>query len=338
LASEVTSDGRDQVTIVDDLSRGRDDPELRDLLARANVRLVSADLATRDAWDDIGSDYDEVYHFAAVIGVRNVIEAPQHVLRVNMLSTLYLLDWLAAGGGTKVVFASTSEAYAWTSHFYNVPIPTPEDVPLALTDLSNPRSSYAGSKIFGELAVAHACRSAGKPFVVMRYHNVYGPRMGMDHVIPEVLKRALDGENPLAVYSADNTRAFCYVSDAVSGTIAAMRTPEADGATINIGNDAAEVKIRDLVVRLLDVAGLDVRIVPALSENDPIERRCPDLTRARRLLRYEPRVSLDVGLARTTAWYVSELRRGANSDASRRGRTSKVSGTDTPGAHRDGRG
>ncbi|MBV9214352.1 MAG: NAD-dependent epimerase/dehydratase family protein, partial [Actinobacteria bacterium] len=202
----------------------------------------------------------------------------------------------------KVLFSSTSEAYAWTRHFHELPIPTPEDVPVSLTDLTNPRSSYAGSKVFGELAVIQYCRANEMPYSIVRYHNVYGPRMGTDHVIPELFLRARGGQNPLVVYSPEHIRAFCYVSDAVEATLLAMDSPRGDGETFNVGNDREEIRIEDLARRLLVRAGIDVDIDPR-SADDPISRRCPDVSKARALLGYEPRVDLERGLELTLAWY-----------------------------------
>ena len=206
-----------------------------------------------------------------------------------------------------MLFSSTSETYAWTQHFHELPIPTPESSPLALTDLADPRSSYAGSKIFGELAVTQYCLAHRKPFVIVRYHNVYGPRMGSEHVIPELFERARSGEDPLTVYSVDHRRAFCYVSDAVEATVAAMREPAAEGLTINVGNDREEISIGELAERLLEYANVEVAISPGEAANDPVKRRCPDLSRARTLLGYEPRVTLAEGLEQTLAWYADRL-------------------------------
>ncbi|HEY3181437.1 MAG TPA: NAD-dependent epimerase/dehydratase family protein [Gaiellaceae bacterium] len=308
LARRLADEEGTELTIVDDFSRGRHDAELATLTARPNVRLSTADLTAADSWRRLGGGYDEVYHLVAVIGVKHVLARPHDVVRINALSTIHLLDWFVGGGGSKVLFSSTSEAYAWTQQFHELPVPTPEEVPLSLTKLGDPRSSYAGSKIFGELAVAQYCGVHGKSFVVVRYHNVYGPRMGREHVIPELLERALGGENPLVVYSADHTRAFCFVTDAVEATVAAMRTPAADGQTINIGNDAEEVTISDLASRLVERAKLTVAIEPRSAVNDPVPRRCPDLSRARSLLAYEPKVTLDDGLDRTLTWYAPKLR------------------------------
>jgi UDP-glucose 4-epimerase/UDP-glucuronate decarboxylase len=307
LAQRLAADEADRITLLDNFSRGRLDHELEELAARPNVELVTGDLCDRSTWATLERGYDELFHLAAVIGVKNVLERPQEVIRTNALSTLFLLDWLAEDGAEKILFSSTSEAYAWTHRVRELPIPTPEDVPLTLTDLGDPRSSYAGSKIFGELAVTHACRAAGKRFVIVRYHNVYGPRMGSEHVIPELFQRATAGQDPLTVYSANHCRAFCYVSDAVDATIAAMRVPSADGATINVGNDGEEILIGDLAERILALANLRVRIAPTEAANDPIERRCPDLSRARALLGFEPRVGLDEGLRLTLDWYARSL-------------------------------
>jgi UDP-glucuronate decarboxylase len=307
LAEALSLDATDEVTLLDNLSRGVQDDDLQALLRRPNVTLAVGDLRDVGVWNELEKGYDEVYHLAAVIGVRKVIEQPADVIRTNALSTLNLLDWIVDGGASKVLFSSTSEAYAWTQHFHELPVPTPEDIPLSLTNLADPRSSYAGSKIFGELAVTHYCQARGTPFAIVRYHNVYGPRMGNEHVIPELFQRARSGQDPLTVYSVDHRRAFCYVSDAVAATIAAMREPAAEGWTINVGNDREEMPIGELAERLLRSARIEATISPQKAASDPVKRRCPDLTRARELLGYEPRVMLDEGLERTLAWYADKL-------------------------------
>ena len=303
LATALAADGANEITLVDNFARGKMDRELAALCERPGVRMLSLDLCDATSYAQLGGGYDEVYHLAAMLGVENVLQRPVDVLRVNALMTAQFLEWFIVGGGEKLLFSSTSEAYAWTLQFHELPIPTPEDVPLALTDLKNPRSTYAGSKIFGEMAVIHYCRSVGKPFAIARYHNVYGPRMGNDHVIPQLYRRAADGQNPLVVYSADHVRAFCYVSDAVATTIAAMRTPSANGETFHVGNDGEEITMGALACRILAKAGIDAKIAPQPAANDPIQRRCPDVSKARRILNYRPSVTLDQGLEITLPWY-----------------------------------
>jgi len=305
LAKTLSAKGDADLTLVDNHSRGPRDAEMEELLNHPRVRLLELDLASPEAYQKLGTGYDEVYHLAAVIGVRNVLERPWDVVRINALSTILILDWFRGGGGRKLLFSSTSEAYAWTRLFHDIPVPTPENVPVALTDLGLPRSSYAGSKIFGELAVTHAC--TGKPYTIVRYHNVYGPRMGWQHVVPEIMMRLQKGENPLRVFSPSHTRAFCYVADAVRATVACMESPEADGGTFNIGNDLEELSVRDLAGKIMGAVKI---VVPTLEEeaaHDPVKRRCPDLSRIRSTLGFEPVVSLQEGLAQTAAWYLPRV-------------------------------
>ncbi|MFH1190095.1 MAG: NAD(P)-dependent oxidoreductase [Candidatus Omnitrophota bacterium] len=311
LALRLSGEPSSRLILVDNLARGKMDEELKSLIAKPNVRLIRGDLTDRRTYKRLGTGFDEVYHLAAVVGVGIVVDKPQEVLRINAMSTLYLLEWFASGGGKKLLFSSTSEAYAWTNFFHKLPLPTPEDVPLSLTSLDNPRSSYAGSKIFGELAVTQYCDIYKKPFVIIRYHNIYGPRMGYEHAIPQIYHRAFGGQNPLVVYSANHTRTFCYVSDAVDGTIAAMRARRADGGTFNIGSDKEELSIGRLAKLILKKAGIKAGIEPRVYVRDPITRRCPDLSRAKRVLGYRPSVCLDEGLGPTIDWYKNRFRKKA---------------------------
>ena len=285
-----------------------DDADLRRLRERRNISVVTIDLTRPEEYAKLQGPYAHVYHLAAIIGVENVLRRPHDVVVKNALSTLHLLDWFVRGGGQKILFSSTSEAYAWTQQFYELAIPTPEAVPLALTDLSNPRISYAGSKIHGELAVTQVCRAHDKAYTIVRYHNVYGPRMGYEHVIPQLFERVRGGENPLKVYSASHQRAFCYVADAVNATIIAMTSEEGNGETFNIGNQRSEVRIDDLALLIGRLAGKQVTIKNAVAANDPIVRRCPDMSKTKRLLGFEASVGLEQGVAETLAWYETSPR------------------------------
>jgi UDP-glucose 4-epimerase/UDP-glucuronate decarboxylase len=239
---------------------------------------------------------------AAVVGVRNVETDPARVVRTNTLALMHLLDWLGPESGV-LFFASTSETYAGGVSAGTVPVPTGEDVPLTIEDIRAPRFAYAASKILGEAAVIHTSRARGLHAVIGRFHNVYGPRMGADHVIPELSLRALRGEDPFRVYGADQRRAFCHVSDAVEAMRLLMGAQAAWGQIVNIGNDTEETRVEDLARLVLKMA----RIAPAL-ERAPapagsVERRCPDLGRLRALTGFSPKIPLETGVAETFAWY-----------------------------------
>ena len=301
LATRLAGDGH-ALTVVDDLSRGRADAALAALRARDGVAFHQADLTRPGALDGLARDWDQVYMLAAVVGVRNVERDPARVIRVNTLALLNVLAWLP-GRGETLFFSSTSENYAGGVSNGTVPVPTPEDVPLSVPDPAAPRWAYAASKIVGEAAVLHEARARGLRVIVGRFHNVYGPRMGADHVIPELALRALRRESPFRLYGAEQRRAFCHVSDAAEAMVRLIATEAAWGRVVNIGNDAEEIRIGDLARLVLDTAGFAPTIEPVPAPAGSVERRCPDLTRLRALTGFQPKVGLAAGVRDTFEWY-----------------------------------
>ncbi|MDQ2589103.1 NAD-dependent epimerase/dehydratase family protein [Saccharothrix yanglingensis] len=296
LTRRLLADGH-EVIVVDDFSRGRDDPELTAL----GVRVLSADLTDPASFTALPATVEQVYLLAAVVGVRNVEADPARVLRVNTLSVLNTLDWLRPH--QQLFFASTSETYAGGVETGVVPFPTPETTPLVVEDVTAPRFAYAVSKMWGESAVVHTCRAKGVAAVIGRFHNVYGPRMGSDHVIPELSLRALRREDPFRVYGTDQFRAFCHVDDAVDAVVRLMAVPEARGRIVHIGDDTAETNIGELAELVLRVAGHAPTLDRVPAPRGSVRRRCPDLTRLRALTGFEPKVALDDGVRRTFDWY-----------------------------------
>ncbi|MFI5908200.1 NAD-dependent epimerase/dehydratase family protein [Dactylosporangium sp. NPDC051541] len=300
LARRLLAEGH-AVTLVDDFSRGRDDADLAAVRAHPGATVRSADLTAAATWAALPRIWDQVYLLAAVVGVRNVEGDPARVVRVNTLTALHLLDWVEPG--QRVFFASTSEVYAGGVDAGTVAVPTAEDVPVTVADVTAPRFAYAISKLLGEAAFVHMGRAKGVAAVVGRFHNVYGPRMGADHVIPEMALRALRGEDPFRVPGADQHRAFCYVDDAVEAMLRLMATPAAGGRIVHIGDDTAETNIADLAKLVLRQTGTPATLLPLPAPPGSVRRRCPDLTLLRTLTGYQPAVPLEEGVRRTVAWY-----------------------------------
>ncbi len=287
------------VTIVDNFARGVQDPFLR-ALEQKGVRIVKRDLLT-ESWE-FSEDFDAVVHLAAIIGVRHVLERPYAVLRDNVLLTDRAIAFAHTQKALKsFLFASTSEVMAGSLLHLNMPLPTPEDFPLALTDLAQPRTSYMLSKIYGEAM----CQHSGLPFTIIRPHNIYGPRMGLSHVVPELLRKAYDrkdGES-LEVASADHSRAMCFITDAVELIRRLILSQGAVGGTFNIGNQTTETTIGELAKIIVAAAGRKLNLVSSPGAPGSPARRCPDMRRTIEVTGFTPEVGVEEGVRRTFAWY-----------------------------------
>lgn len=291
-----------EVALVDDFSRGVDDAELASLAADEGVRLSRRDLCVADALDDLGDGFAYIFHLAAIVGVSRVVRQPFRVLdeSVNMLRAA-LVAARRQATLERLVFLSTSEVYAGTLASFTLPFPTPESTPLAVAPLAEPRSAYMLSKIYGEAM----CHHGAVPFTILRPHNVYGPRMGMDHVIPELLQRAhaAGPDEVLEVASMDHRRTFCYVDDAVEMIWRVASSPDCRNATLNLGVGEPEVSVGELAELIVKTVGKPIRIVGRPATPGSPVRRCPDTRMMRALTGYEPQVDLPSGVRHTYDWY-----------------------------------
>ena len=143
------------------------------------------------------------------------------------------------------------------------------------------------------------------PVSVIRYHNIYGPRMGEKHVIPEFILRAARRENPFAIYGGGETRAFCHVDDAVAATHEIAVTSACDQQIVHVGNSTEEIAIQKLAEMVLSLMNVQVMIEERGRRDASVSRRCPDTSKLRRLTGFEVRVGLRQGLANAIGWYTS---------------------------------
>ncbi len=293
-----------QVTICDNLSRTKGiDKEMSNLRQRRNVDFVQLDLTEREEWTRLEDRYDVVYHLAAINGTRFFYEIPDRVMYVNLQCTLNLVQWLKNASVGKVLFASTSELYAGASDAGLLKFPTTEESPILFTDPKNPRWSYAASKFVGELLVIHSKKTNPFRWSVVRYHNIYGPKMGFEHVIPEFYMRLSHNPEKLEIIGANNQRCFCYIDDAVRATVAVAETGKTDFEILNVGNNKEEVTIRELGRRICDLLKIHPNIIERQAPLGSTLRRVPDLEKLRKLTGFEATVALDEGLSRTISWY-----------------------------------
>ena len=254
---------------------------------------------------------DVVFHLAAAVGVRLIVESPVNTIETNVHGTEMLLK-LANKKKKKVMVASTSEVYGKS----NV-VPFSEDNDLVLGPTSKGRWSYACSKAIDEFLALAYFKEKRLPVVVVRLFNTVGPRQtgryGM--VIPNFVKQALLGR-PITVFGdGRQSRCFTYVSDVVGQLVALAEEERAVGEVFNVGNDREEISILDLARRVKARAASkgEIVLVPydqAYEEGfEDMQRRVPDLAKLRSLTGYQPQVQLDEILDRVIAYFTSDAGR-----------------------------
>lgn len=291
-----------QVHVLDNGQRSRVDGEIEKVLINECYKLTLGDLLDDASLDSLGDGYTHVFHLAAIVGVRNVVKQPYSVLTDNVQSLMTMLGWARTQRSLqRFVFPSTSEVYAGTLEEFGMKIPTPESTPLTIADLGRPRTAYMLSKIYGEAL----CRYSGVPFTIVRPHNIYGPRMGMAHVIPEVLGRAYEApaNGTLHVFSPGHRRSFCYVDDAVELILRIALSPRGLSGTFNIGSAAEDITTIDLARLISETVNKRLSIERGPDTEGSPKHRKPDIDRVVSITAYNPRVRLADGLLRTYQWY-----------------------------------
>ncbi|MER7459014.1 UDP-glucuronic acid decarboxylase family protein [Micromonospora sp. NPDC126480] len=243
--------------------------------------------------------FDAILHMASPASPTDFEKLPVEILRIGSVGTLHLLD-RAAADGARFLMASTSEAYG-----------DPKEHPQRETYWGNVnpvgvRSVYDEAKRFAEAATMGYHRSRGVDVAIVRIFNTYGPRMRPDdgRAIPTFISQALRGE-PITVHGTGNqTRSICYVDDLVRGILLLLDSTET--GPINCGTEH-EMSMRQLAETIVELCGSRSEVTYITRSADDPEMRRPDLTRARELLGYEPRVAPEEGLRRTIEYFRERL-------------------------------
>ncbi len=306
LAKRLAREGH-SLTLADNFFRGKRNQDFEELIVLPNVRLIEGDLTREYNWVKLGSGYDEVYHLVGINGTRLFYEIPHEVLRIGVTTTINALEWfktLNDKPGAKILYTSSNEAYASGFDLGTVAIPTPEEAPLIISDTYNPRWSYGGQKLIGELFFINYARAYNLRMSIVRPHNFYGPRAGYEHVIPEIIGRVGAKTEPFPMFGADDTRSFCYIEDAVEAIQRVMESSVTDGGTYHIGS-AEETVIQNLVEEIFALMGWKPASVEI--KNSPegsVKRRLGDVSKIKRDTGWEAKTPLTEGLKKTIDWYV----------------------------------
>jgi nucleoside-diphosphate-sugar epimerase len=281
----------DEVVAFDRFSRGKED-RLAD-----GVQIYPGDIRYPGLVELAAANCDAIWHLAYIQGTQTFYAEPREVIDVALRGILNVLD---AAEGKDFFLVSSSEVYQEPPEY-----PTDETVPLVVPDVTNPRYSYGAGKIASEVATfAHADRL--NRAVIVRPHNIYGPDMGTDHVIPQFVERMRDtphgGDFPIQG-TGEETRSFCYIWDCVGGLLTLYDKGEG-GNVYHLGNPDEEYEIG----RLAEIIGAHfnqkIRVVPGELPKGSPTRRAPDISKLA-ALGYKPQIDIATGLRYTIPWYVS---------------------------------
>jgi UDP-glucose 4-epimerase len=278
-----------RVTALDDFSTGRRE-NVAALAGNRNFELIEGSVLDSDLVGRLVGAADVVFHLAAAVGVKLIMEQPARSIRTNVGGTEEVLR-AALDGKVPVVIASSSEVYGKSSD-----LPFREDADLTLGATRNLRWSYACSKMLDEFLGLAWAYEAGLPVIIVRFFNTTGPRQtgryGM--VLPNFVQCALEGR-PLTVHgSGEQTRCFGHVADAVEALVRLIATPAARGQVFNIGSDE-EISIRSLAEQVVAATGSRSRIVHVPHSEvypegfEDMERRRPDVSKLERMTGFRPR-------------------------------------------------
>jgi len=282
-----------QVSVLDNLSTGRLE-NIAHLQGRSGF-TCTIDSVTNDAVvSNLVDRADVVFHLAAAVGVKLVVQKPVHTIETNVHGTETVLRH-AHRSRKKVLVASTSEVYG-----KGIKLPFSEDADLVLGGPSKTRWGYATSKLIDEFLALGYWKEHQSPVVVVRLFNTVGPRQSGRYgmVLPNFVKWALQGE-PITIHGdGTQTRSFTWVGDVVSAMLALVQEPKAVGEVFNIGN-GAEVSIRELAERVIVMtrSNSTLQFVPYAQAFDAsfedMPRRVPDISKIRRYVGYKPTVHLN---------------------------------------------
>ena len=290
----------EKVRVLDDNSRGS--PRRLSGLEK-DIEFIAGDIRDAATVEKAAKDMNEVHHLAFVNGTEFFYSAPELVLDVGVRGMVNVIDACRKHGIGRLVLASSSEVYQTPPH-----IPTAEDAPLVVPDVQNPRYSYGAGKLISEVMAINYGRKYFERALIFRPHNVYGPDMGWEHVVPQFalrMQRQVEqqpaGRLRFEIQgSGEETRSFCFVDDLVTGVMV-MRDKGEHLGIYHVGT-TEEVSIADVARRIAALADREIELVPGKLQAGGTPRRCPDISKLAKL-GYKPRVSLNEGLKPTVDWY-----------------------------------
>lgn len=282
LADKLAEDKNIYIVIIDNLSTG----SLAKIPPKDNVKFIKADINNyKDIAPIFGRyNFEYVFHYAAVVGVKRTLDNPIMVL--NDIDGIKIILSLAKNSGVKRVFYSSS------SEVYGEPFEIPQN---EKTTPLNSRLPYAIVKNVGEAFFRSYYQEYGLEYTIFRFFNTYGPNQSEDFVIPKFLNLAMSNK-PITIFGdGSQTRTFCYIDDNIDACIKALKENKFINEELNVGNDI-EISVLELAKTVIKISDSKSEIIhlPALKEGD-MNRRCPDISKMKNILKRDL-ITLEVGL------------------------------------------
>ena len=285
-----------KVIVFDNHRRGK----ISSLIKNKNLRIIKGDITNRNQVKKALNRVDIVIHLAYINGTEFFYKYPEKILEIAAKGIINIIECSIEKNIQELYLASSSEVYQNPKI-----IPTPEEIPLIVPDVLNPRYTYGGGKILTELYGVHYAKYF-KKLIIFRPHNVYGPNMGNEHVIPQLLIKAnkiKNSKKSLSILGDGNqTRSFIYISDFINSFDLILKKGK-NKNIYNIGNEQ-EVSINNLVKKIKKTVDINNKVINIDNHKGSPKRRCPDNTKLVKL-GYKMSIDLNKGLYLTNEWYKS---------------------------------
>lgn len=299
LAEKLSREPDNRLVLVDNFIRSQYDAHFQELSSRSNCTFYDLDLTSRANLEELINKGDIVYNLVALNGTRNFYERPMTVMINTGLTAILIAEICGLKKASKYFYFGSSESYAGSVDLGLAPIPTPENVPLAVTDIRNVRWSYGASKTLGEIACFASNKEFDLEFTIFRIHNLYGPRMGYDHVVSDLIRKFTNSNSE--VFGLEETRSFMFISDAVEAILTIANLTENKDRIINIGSEE-EVTIRTLAQIIIDKIDPNLEIKDMGRLEGSAMRRSPEISLLRTYYSAIP-VTLSDGIEQTIEYY-----------------------------------
>ena len=303
LASQLAQENYN-VIIWDNLSRGKYDVHLKNLLRKKNVKFIKKDLTKKINANNMNVSH--IFHLAGSVGVSNVNKNPYNSFLNNFLTLKNIVDFnRGLKKQAKLILFSTSEVYSNLIKKKMIKFPIKETNDIIIENNIINRDSYFLSKIFNEKFLQFSSSN----YLILRPHNIFGPRMGYSHVIPELAKKMLKNRNnkEIAIYSPNHKRAFCYIDDAVYQILKLSMNKRVKNQIFNIGNMQEEIKMIDVAKKIKLFLNINSKLKRGKITKGSPQRRVPDMSKTLKKIQRKKFIKFNEGLKLTLGWYRNQL-------------------------------